>query len=297
MPLFSRKKRKAAPAPAPAPAATDNPAAGSDDGDESDEPTQDDLMGDQSWAKTGEDDFANDVQRMFDEMQASMGATTGPDVKFGSLGDGEAGVDDVEPEPEVEPEPKPRPVRVKLTKEEKMAKMKAMGEKRKAEGAKEDDDAEAQMVARCEELFHKYDADGGGTIDASELAALCFDMGMAFDDEADKQLVLSMLDTDGDGEVSLDEFKVWWIANSEAFFVKEYSENVKAAIYCKLRANRAATSQAALRSDPLSSRGPLSPARGRFSLAHPLRVSPTQLSAQESLTETCPCSLSLQEVR
>ena len=38
-----------------------------------------------------------------------------------------------------------------------------------------DDDADAQALARCEELFNKYDADGGGTIDASELQALCFE--------------------------------------------------------------------------------------------------------------------------
>jgi Ca2+-binding EF-hand superfamily protein len=29
----------------------------------------------------------------------------------------------------------------------------------------------------------------------------------------------------------MDEFKVWWLANSDTFFVKEYNENVKAAIH------------------------------------------------------------------
>ena len=235
MPLFSRKKDKGSKKDKKEPPkeekTTENPAAGEDE-DEDEAPTQEDLMGDQSWAKTSEDDFTNEVEAMFAMMKETMGpAPTGPEVKMGALGDGQAGVDDVEAEPEPEPEPKPRPVRVKLTKEEKMAKMKAMGEKRKAEGAMADDDADAQALARCEELFNKYDADGGGTIDASELQALCFDMGMTFEDEADKQLVLSMLDTDGDGEVSMDEFKVWWLANSETFFVKEYSENVKAAIH------------------------------------------------------------------
>eukprot|EP01043_Picozoa_sp_COSAG02_P023382 COSAG02_NODE_1247_length_13644_cov_17.519675_6_plen_296_part_00 len=170
---------------------------------------------------------------MFAAMKTSMGPppAEGADVKIGGLGEGKAGVDDVEVEPEPEPEPAPRPKRVKLTKEEKMAKMKAMGEKRKADGAMEDDDKDAQALKRCEELFAKYDADGGGTIDATELAALCFDMGMTFEDEADKQLVLSMLDTDGDGEVSMDEFKVWWLSNGHTFFVKEYNENVKSAIH------------------------------------------------------------------
>ena len=292
MPLFSRKKeKKGKKAPEPEPV-TENPAAAGEDGDESDEPTEEDLMGDQTWAKTGEDDFANDVERMFLEMQASMGASTGPDVKFGAMGDGEVGVDDVEPEPEPEPEPKARPVRVKLTKEEKMAKMKAMGEKRKAEGTMEDDDSEAQMVARCEELFHKYDADGGGTIDASELAALCFDMGMTFEDEADKQLVLSMLDTDGDGEVSLDEFKVWWIANSETFFVKEYSENVKAAIHCKSQSKPSqAQAYQPPRAKPLRqlSRESLSP--------HDTRPPATRDGFSLGLTRSfVPYTISLQEV-
>ena len=238
MPLFSRGKDKAKKAAAAPPKKkkeekpTENPAGGGGSDDEDEAPTQEDLMGDQSWAQTSEDDFTNEVEAMFAAMKASMGpAPSGPDVKMSALGEGKAGVDDVEPDPEPEPEPKPRPQRVKLTKEEKMAKMKAMGEKRKAEGAMEDDDKEAQVLKRCEELFHKYDADGGGTIDASELQALCFDLGMVFEDEADKQLVLSMLDTDGDGEVSMDEFKVWWLENSETFFVKDYNDNVKSAIH------------------------------------------------------------------
>ena len=86
-------------------------------------------------------------------------------------------------------------------------------------------------MARCEELFEKYDEDNSGSIDSAEFSALCFDMGLAFEDEADKELVLSMLDTDGDGSVSIDEFKVWWLANKDTFFVQNYSDNVKAAIH------------------------------------------------------------------
>ena len=87
------------------------------------------------------------------------------------------------------------------------------------------DDAELAIMARCEELFEKYDEDNSGSIDSAEFSALCFDMGLAFEDEADKELVLSMLDTDGDGSVSLDEFKVWWLANKDTFFVENYSDN------------------------------------------------------------------------
>ena len=53
-----------------------------------------------------------------------------PDIKFGRMDDEMAADGDFEnetgPEPQPEPEPKARPVRVKLLKEEKMAKMKAL---------------------------------------------------------------------------------------------------------------------------------------------------------------------------
>ena len=207
------------------------------------EEVEEDLLGDQTWAKTDDDAFSSEVDALFASMKASMGAADSmPDVKFGKMGDEMAGdkdfENDEEPEPQPEPEPAPRPVRVKLTKEEKMAKMKEMAKAREARSEGTGDagdggaeDPEQAALRHCEELFNKYDADGGGSIDADELAALCYDMGMVFEDEADKILVLSMLDTDGDGTVDMDEFKVWWMANKDSFFVQDYSENVKSAIY------------------------------------------------------------------
>ena len=237
MPLFSRKRKKKKEKKEKKPK---KGAKKAEEAEEDEPPTQEELMGDQSWAKTEQDDFSNEVESLFAEMKSTLGPA-GPDIKIGALGgDGQAGVDDLEPEPEVEPEPAPRPVRKKLTKEEKMAKMKEMGKKREAaaaaasEGdgaAAPQDDAELAIMARCEELFEKYDEDNSGSIDSAEFSALCFDMGLAFEDEADKELVLSMLDTDGDGSVSLDEFKVWWLANKDTFFVQNYSDNVKAAIH------------------------------------------------------------------
>eukprot|EP01048_Picozoa_sp_COSAG05_P019931 COSAG05_NODE_3257_length_2199_cov_26.501741_1_plen_267_part_10 len=228
-----KSKKGSAPAPAPAPV----PAAEKGSGEEEEE---EDLLGDQSWAKTEADDFSSEVDALFAAMKATMGAADSmPDVKFGKMGDEMATDKDFEneeeAEPEPEPEPAPRPVRVKLSKEEKMAKMKEMAKAREAAGGgagdENVDDADAAALRHCEEVFNKYDADGGGSIDADELAALCYDMGMVFEDEADKDLVLTMLDTDGDGTVDMDEFKVWWMANKDSFFVQDYSENVKAAIY------------------------------------------------------------------
>jgi hypothetical protein len=140
---------------------------------------------------TDADIFSSEVDALFASMKATMGAASDlPDVKFGKMGDEMAGEDDFkqpeEPEePEPEPEPAPRPKRVKLTKEEKMAKMKAMREKQQAQTSAEGGEAEmteeereeAAVMKRCEELFEQYDADGGGDIDAEEFAALCYDMG------------------------------------------------------------------------------------------------------------------------
>jgi Ca2+-binding EF-hand superfamily protein len=229
MPFF-RKKKKTDPAPPKAPLPQATHKSGEADGSEGEEEPED-LMGDQSWATTAEDEFSSEVDRMFAEMKATMGPGTGPDIKIGKLGDDEP----PEPEPEPEPEPPaPPPPRVKLTKEEKIAKMKALAEKKAAAAAAAaelEPDSELEVVARCEELFEQYDKDGSGDISADEFASLCFDMGFVFEDEADKKLILSMLDTDNDGSISLDEFKVWWVANQDSFFVLEYTSDVKAAIH------------------------------------------------------------------
>ena len=47
----------------------------------------------------------------------------------------------------------------------------------------------------------------------------------------ERKLVVSLLDSDGDGEVSFREFFRWWKSHKDKFFVTSYSEDVKAAIY------------------------------------------------------------------
>lgn len=62
-------------------------------------------------------------------------------------------------------------------------------------------------VARS--LFETYDADGSATLDASELRQLCLSMGREMTvDEA--EATLKALDLDGSGDLSYDEFLLWW---------------------------------------------------------------------------------------
>ncbi|OQR98656.1 hypothetical protein ACHHYP_08280 [Achlya hypogyna] len=67
---------------------------------------------------------------------------------------------------------------------------------------------ELTPAERYQKLFQAYDADGTGTIDADEFAALCGDLGLAL---APRQIehVLRSLDTSGDGVLSIDELTAW----------------------------------------------------------------------------------------
>ena len=49
-------------------------------------------------------------------------------------------------------------------------------------------------------------------------------VGKTFDDVEERKLVISLLDSDGDGEVSFREFFRWWKSHKDKFFVSSYSE-------------------------------------------------------------------------
>ena len=56
-------------------------------------------------------------------------------------------------------------------------------------------------------LFHKYDKDGSGQLSKAELAVL-FKEDLGFNNEQSEAYAL-LLDKDGNGEVSFDEFNSW----------------------------------------------------------------------------------------
>ena len=62
-------------------------------------------------------------------------------------------------------------------------------------------------VART--LFSRFDADDSREIDAAELQRLLASLGKEMSD-AEVAETLTLLDTDGNGAVSYDEFMVWW---------------------------------------------------------------------------------------
>merc|ERR1740117_428788 len=61
-------------------------------------------------------------------------------------------------------------------------------------------------------LFDKFDTDNSGTISTSEFGNLCYDRGY-YMDETELQLAVKIVDKDGSGEISFDEFQKWWKSN------------------------------------------------------------------------------------
>eukprot|EP01052_Picozoa_sp_SAG31_P045167 SAG31_NODE_8147_length_1511_cov_1.215297_2_plen_92_part_00 len=57
--------------------------------------------------------------------------------------------------------------------------------------------------------FSSFDEDGSGTIDRDEFAKLCWRVLGSMSPE-DVQSQLQKIDANGDGEISLDEFRAWW---------------------------------------------------------------------------------------
>lgn len=70
--------------------------------------------------------------------------------------------------------------------------------------------SEADVVRK----FHEFDKDGSGYISAKELGDLCASLGHNLS-RNDIESALFILDTNRDGEISLDEFKYWWCNREE----------------------------------------------------------------------------------
>ncbi|KCV70930.1 hypothetical protein H696_01876 [Fonticula alba] len=58
-------------------------------------------------------------------------------------------------------------------------------------------------------VFHRYDADGSNSIDKFEFQQMALSMGH-FMTQTQTDLTFRSIDTSGDGQISYDEFLVWW---------------------------------------------------------------------------------------
>ena len=68
-----------------------------------------------------------------------------------------------------------------------------------------------EIIAR--NTFARFDVDASNSIDASEFKELIESLGASFtDDEIDD--VISLLDTDRNGTIDMDEFLAWWTQRS-----------------------------------------------------------------------------------
>jgi len=63
------------------------------------------------------------------------------------------------------------------------------------------------------EKFDRFDADGNGVIDASELKYLLESLGCAHINDTSVKMVLDEVDKDGNGEIDLTEFNMWYLAS------------------------------------------------------------------------------------
>jgi hypothetical protein len=63
--------------------------------------------------------------------------------------------------------------------------------------------------AELREIFNHYDRDKSGQIEAREFARICESQGLELDDD-ELAAGIAVVDADGDGKVSWDEFVGWW---------------------------------------------------------------------------------------
>ena len=73
--------------------------------------------------------------------------------------------------------------------------------------------ASSSSMARVIEAFELFDADKSGTVNSAEFQELCFEIGEVY---SKKQVatIIEEMDADGNGEIDLVEFTVWWFSCS-----------------------------------------------------------------------------------
>merc|ERR1719272_138344 len=78
-------------------------------------------------------------------------------------------------------------------------------------------------------VFNKYDKDNNGYIAVSELQHMMYDLGHPLD-SADLTHAAQVLDKDGNGEISYDEFKDWWNKADRYEVLKDVHNNIDKSI-------------------------------------------------------------------
>lgn len=80
-----------------------------------------------------------------------------------------------------------------------------------------------------ETVFAKYDTNGSGDIDARELALVLEDLGVEVSEERLRE-AFALLDANGDGVITFDEFAAWW-RREEVVYVLKRSDPIYATRY------------------------------------------------------------------
>merc|ERR1712151_1124558 len=75
-------------------------------------------------------------------------------------------------------------------------------------------------------VFDKYDKDKSGSISKAELKDICYSLGHPLSD-AELTIALKVLDEDGNGVISYNEFKDWWAKKESRFDAFESEEEMK----------------------------------------------------------------------
>ena len=69
--------------------------------------------------------------------------------------------------------------------------------------------SESQPRDEVWEIFRRYDVNGSGFIDRSELAHLCEALGMALGED-ELLVAFDVVDANHSGKISWEEFSAWW---------------------------------------------------------------------------------------
>lgn len=70
--------------------------------------------------------------------------------------------------------------------------------------------AAQQDLQHIETIFNSFDADKSGTIELSQLINVAQALGEKIEENELKK-IMKNLDINGDGKISFDEFKFWWM--------------------------------------------------------------------------------------